>query len=771
MRRLAPLPLLFGIVLGSGCGGKKPAPQTPEPETPAKADAPPAADPAAGRTKLLAGLKNTNQEVRRNAIEELSWLAEEDPAVLPALVELLRDKGTAAAGSTLANRINSTREAAALAILQCTNGNKLMAEKGLPVLREGLKDPSAAVRAHTAYTVGLLGPIAKPLAADVQRLCTDPDANVRGVAFDALRATGVADPVALAKLLKSDNAELAKLAPDDRAEVARLAGELIPLVTDMPEAAVAPLADGLASPNSNVQAAAANGLAAAGPKAGSAAPQVAAAIVRYYPADYDPNAPRAEALEMAYWLALSHMGEAAVAPTAKLLGHTNPLVRWLAARTLGEIGPPALAAKDALKKALGDRFINVGVEAVVALCKLNEPPEDAVKLMTLALDQKTDGVARAAIEGVPRMGAAGKPLVPAALAKMAEDNPNTRYAAVWLVGQIPVEEAAKAAAEVGKRATDPEPDIRRLVGRVLEQLGPAGAPAAEALGQAVGGEAESDVRTQFVEALVAMGPGARPALPGLLPLLADTNLTTTLRARIASAVVTADPASPEVAAALTKAASDPDRAVRSAAADALGRLDPLPPDALAALVKLAKGDRANAPLVAASRALTTAGPRAKGARGELETIAAGPQAGLALWAKVAGAAVAGDVKRAAPDVRAGLVARKPLVRAAAAEALLVVGPTQDDLPALLKILNDATPTAKAASATGIGQLGPVAKEAVPQLRRLLDDHDAEVRAAAATALGRIGPDARPALAKLKELRADPLVGPAARRAVEQIGAK
>src|SRR5262249_20002689 len=144
--------------------------------------------------------KSTNQEIRRNAIEELSWLAEDDPAVVPALIELLRDKGTQAkTGFIRADRINSTREAAASAILQCTNGEKIMVEKGLPVLKEGLTDPSPVIREHTAYTIGQIGAVAKPLAPDVQKLCTDPDANVRGIAFDTLRVTGIADPVALAK--------------------------------------------------------------------------------------------------------------------------------------------------------------------------------------------------------------------------------------------------------------------------------------------------------------------------------------------------------------------------------------------------------------------------------------------------------------------------------------------------------------------------------------------------------------------------------------------
>jgi HEAT repeat protein len=758
MRRISLFGLLFGLIVAAGCG-KKPAPPPPA-DDPGPGAPAPAADPAAERNKLLSGLKSTNQQVRQTAIEDLSWLAEDDPAVLPALLDLLRDKTTAGPGRTLANQINSTREAAALAILKCTNGAKVMKEKGLAVLREGLSDPSAPVREHTAYTIGLLGPLARPLAPDVQKLCTDPDANVRGVAFDTLRVTGIADPVALVKLLRSDNEE-----------VIRLAAELIPLIPDMPAAAVGPLAEALAADNSNVRAAAAEGLAAAGPKAAPAAPALADAVTKIYPAEFDPKTARFDGPENSYWKALARIGEAAVGPTAKLLEHSNMLVRSLAARTLGEIGAPAKPAKDALKKALKDPTINVSAEAAIALVKLGEPPQDSLDLMRRAIDVPDGRIAQYAIEALPRMGDAGKPLVPQAVAKVGDANPFTRYAAVALVGQLPPAEATKYAAEVGTLATDEVADVRRTVGRVLEQIGPAGAPAAEALGKALPGEKEEDVRNQFVEALVAMGPGAKPALPGLLPLVAGKGLLPHLRTRAAGAAVAADPASPAVAAALVKAAADDEPAVRVAAADAMGRLDPLPPDALGTLAKLAKSDPKYGPRVAALRAMTTAGPRAKPARAELDAIATGQQPGLALWAKVAQAAIDGDAKAAAPVVRAGLTDRNVQARAAAAESLLVIGPAPADLPALLKLLMEVNGATKLAAAKGVGTFGPAAKDAVPQLKRLLDDKEAEVRIAAADALGQIGPASKPAVARLKELRSDPLAKFAAQRALDKIGAK
>jgi HEAT repeat protein len=763
MRRSLTLPLLFALLLAAlGCS-KKPAPAPDEPGKGAKVEALPE------RTKYIANLKNTRQETRLTAIEELSWIAEDDPAVLPELVEMLKEKGTAGAGRTLPNQINSTREAAAAAIMACTKGEAVMKQQGLPVLRAGLSDPSPVIREHTAYTIAQLGAVGKPLAPDVQKLCTDPDPNVRGVAFDALRVLGVADPVALAKLLKHDNEE-----------VVRLSAELIPLVTDMPMEAVMPLSQALASPNANVRAAAAEGLAIAGPKAAATAGQLVEIIKKSYPEMLDPTAVvpgrreggfGPDGPEASYWRALVSIGPAAVEPTAKLLEHPNPMVRSFAARTLGEIGPPAIAATDALKKALGDMHGLVCIEAAVALCRLGVAMDEASALMKRVLDAPNDSGAAAAIEGITRMGETGKKLVPLALEKLKSPSSPARLAAVTLVGLLSPKEASNAAIELGKLAIDPDPEVRRRVGAVLEYIGPFGAPAAEAVGKALPDERDSGIRDQFVEALVAMGPGAKPALPGLLPLVASKGLLAPLRARVIAATVLADPASPEVDAALIKASADDDMTVRCAAAEALGKLNPLPADALATLVKMAKNDPKYVGRLAALRGFTSAGMRAQSAKSDIEALTTNAQPGLALWAKVALAAINGDVSASAPTVRATLTQRNSLARSAAAEALLVIGPTTADLPALIKLLKDQLDLTRISSAKAVGRLGPDAKDAAPQLRKLLDDNNAEVRAAGADALGMLGSAALPAVPRLKELLADPSVKESAQRALAHIGAK
>ncbi|HJZ59714.1 MAG TPA: HEAT repeat domain-containing protein, partial [Gemmataceae bacterium] len=562
---------------------------------------------------------------------------------------------------------------------------------------------------------------------------------------------------------------LANLLTNPDPNVRRLAAELLPGVSEVPDGAVDPLAMALDDEDERVRVTAANALGVAGPKAGPAAEKLAGAIRKTYPLRYDERVGWDEGAEVAYWQALAQIGEPGVAALSGLLEHSNVIVRYYATLVLGEIGPPAKAAAAALQKRLSDQQEHgqVRLGAASALCRIGANTDEAAALVKQALDTP---LARFAIDAIPRMGPAGKPLIPLALEKLTSDDPNARYAAVRLVGALEPDDVAKAVPELAKLVNDPEPLIRRRVGAVLEKLGPAAGPAAAALGKQIQSELDEVARDQYVDALIAMGPGAKPAAAVLVQLIDEPDLAQSMRLRVIAAAAVADPASPAVASAVVKASGDRDEAVRAAAASAIGKLNPLPADALAVLIKLAKSDPRYPPRLAAVRALAEAGPRAKAARADLETLTKGTMPGVALWAKVALAAVDGDVRTATGVIRAGLSDADGQVREAAAEALILIGPTPSDLPALTAMLKG--PAGKAAAARAIGRLGPAAKEAVPRLSDLLEDRDSGARVAAAEALGQIGaPAATPAIPKLQAALKDPLVEPTARKALEKLGVK
>jgi HEAT repeat protein len=752
--------ILFALVLVIAAGCSKKNSEDPAGNSKTLGDTP-AETIDDARSRLLNQLKGTNEKSRLDAVEELSVWAETDPPTVGALIILLKDRTTAGSGKTHPTRITSTREAAARTLsLAGPKGEAALKEKGFAILREGLTDPQPAIREHTAYTIGLLGPIARPLSGDVMKLCTDPDANVRGMAFDALRSISVSDVPGFVGLLNHEDAE-----------IGRFASELVAGFVDVPAAAAPALIEALKHKDEPIRVAAAEGLATAGTSAALAVGPLADAIRKTYPAEYDPEAVVVLGPEMAYWRALGNIGEPAVQPTAELLANSNALVRGLAARTLGEIGPASKPAAGKLRDALKDRFGFVAVEAACALYLVGDSKDDAVELVKRALDA-SNNVAQTAIDAIPRMLEAGKPLMELALAKLKSDNPYARYAAIGLVGSLPPDEATKHAAELGRLLSDELSEIRARAAFVLEKIGPAGAPAADALAKALVIETDESLRDRYVDALIAMGAGAKPALPALLPLATDKSLPVGRRERVIAAVAAADPSSPEVAKVLVAVAGDSDQSLRTAAASSLGRLDPMPSDALAKLVALAKTDKRTDPRAAALQALARAGPRGKAARGEIESIATGKQQdGLALLAKVAVATMDGDPAKAAFAVRAGLIDKKPDLRAAAARVLVELGPEPDDLHALLKLIRDRDDATREAAVRCLGRLGPAAKEAVPRLVKLLiDDGVGDVRIAAATALGDIGPAALTAVPKLRQaIRDDRAVESAARKALEKLG--
>jgi HEAT repeat protein len=741
----------------SGCSKQQPPPPPAEPEN--KTDAPPPDTTAADRARLLNNLKSSNQKIKREAMEELAGWVDTDAESITALLELLKDKPTGGPGKIMATQINSTREAAATALYWSgEKGEAALKEKGFAVLRDGLKDPQPAVREHTAYIIGLLGPLARSLSPDVMKLCTSTDPHVYGAAFDCLSSIGVTDVIGFVSLVNSENREIGKLA-----------AQQVHTFTAVPNEAIPPLIVALGSDEPSIRIGAAAGLATAGPKAAAAADALMEAIKKSYPAELDsPKGTFEPGSEMVYWRALGRIGEPAVIPTIDLLIHTNAIVRALAAQTLGVIGPPAKPAVDKLKGALKDTtIVNVPIEAACALCSIGEGQDAAVQRIKEMMEFP-NATAQAAIGAIPRMGDAGKPLIPIALAKLTGENPFARFAAVGLIGTLPPTEAAKHAAELGKLASDKVPDIRHRVGIVLEKLGKAAAPAAEDLGKAYKEETVEIIREQFLDALIAMGPGAKPSLPILLPLAREKTLNTPQRIRVIAAIGTADPTSKEVLNALIATAGDNDTALRMASVSALGKLDPLPPEALAKLVLTAKTDNHTNTRLTAIRAMAMAGARAKPAKADLEAIATGPQPGLALWAKVGLASMDGEVGKAAPAIRAALADKVPAARSAAAEALLLVGPSTTDLPALIKLLKDAGSTTRTAAARCIGSLGNKAKETVPQLLPLLNDGDGDVRIAAAEALGNIGVSTVLVMEKLKALGRDPLVESTARKALEKL---
>jgi HEAT repeat protein len=706
-------------------------------------------------------LTSSSEQKRREAIAYFAQVGAQGDTIA-RLIALLSDPSTAGLGKTHSGRIGSTREAAARTLLALGEaGEKALRQQGVTALRAGLRDRQAAVREHSAYTLGLLGPLAQAAADDLLEACQDEQAEVRRAAWDAVRQVGVGDPRKYVRLL---------LHPD--AEVARLAAEVSSLVAEVPPDTVDTLRQALRSSEDEVRTAAARLLLRLGSQAAPAIPDLLTAIRQSYPAMVDPMQPMVFRLgsDLIYWQTLAAIGTDAVPATVELLQHGHPLVRYLTAYTLGEIGPAAAeAAREPLKKALQDPFADVAIEAACALLRLGVAQEEARKVLQAAMDAP-NAVALSAIAALPRLGEGAKELIPLALAKLDSDNPYARYAAVGLVATLPPEETKRYLTQLGQLTADSEPVIRRQVATVLQQLGPLAGPTASAVAQAWQRETDEVLRDAWIDALLAMAEQAQPAVDVLLQAAADDKLPLARRLRIIDGLPQVGAKEPRLVQSLLDLTQQKDMDIRRAAARALGQVRPLPSAAVQRLVTMAQTDNRLPPRYAALVALIAAGPQSQEVSKPLQALAErNPPDGLALLAQVARANAEKQPQRARQLVRAALSSPRADIRSAAVEALLVLSPTSAELPALQRLLTEPNADVRMAAAQAIGHIGPPAQAAVPSLVALLDEQDPAVQQAAIEALGRLGPAAKAAGDKLLRLSDNPNLAPAVRRTLDKLG--
>ena len=213
---------LFGL-FSSACSKKTPAPEAEVSPTPAQAVSTPS-ESKSGRDRALAILRKQRTE---DAAWSVAVLADTDPEVVPALLEMLRDKTTAGLGRRLPEAYSSVREAAAASLAMGEPGEAAIKKQGLAILREGLKDPTPAIREHTAPHAGHTQRFRPTRSGRRLQALHGPGRKSSRRSLDALQRIGVPDGMAMIRLL--DHPE-----PDVR----RLAAEAVMVLEPVPAASV-----------------------------------------------------------------------------------------------------------------------------------------------------------------------------------------------------------------------------------------------------------------------------------------------------------------------------------------------------------------------------------------------------------------------------------------------------------------------------------------------------------------------------------------------------
>lgn len=495
--------------------------------------------------------------------------------------------------------------------------------------------------------------------------------------------------------------------------------------------------------------------------------------------------------------------QTAAADLAPLLKDARPEIRKAAAQSLGEVGKPAIGARDDLRAAFADADADVNRAVAAALRRiLYEDPcytsvflehlsssdpvvraesadaltrddPDAVGPLIRLLDDPVPDVRRAAAYALQWLGSAKSEATPALMRAAKDPDADVRAVAIEALSSTNVRPPPEEFVPLLVPALDdPGYRVRRAAARALRHAGPAAAPALPGLGRALQRD-DHDLRRYAGEVLVAMGPAAAAALPDLAKALesTDRNIRWDAMRIVASLGAVAEP----LAEALGRALSDPN--VRGEAIKALGKLGPsgragVP--ALAALLAEDAGHRWNlldalesigpaaseaVPAILGvidandtyvDEAIRTLGRIGPGARSAVPRLIPLVGSGRQSMVRVALRAIGPGDASALADLRARFDASSGWLRKVYGELLCIYGEDVADLfPHLLTLMEDGYDGSFAAAVANGGRPALVAlsdwlRETLPRRRRIACD-----------ILKRMGPKAAPAVDAVADLLKDP----------------
>jgi HEAT repeat protein len=396
-------------------------------------------------------------------------------------------------------------------------------------------------------------------------------------------------------------------------------------------------------------------------------------------------------------------------------------IRRSAAEGLGQLGSAAIAAIPALVNSAIDKNAAVREAALEALNAIdptwpkNAEAHKAIPSLVAALRNQPSDVIKAATS---LLSSIGPPAVPS-LADALADGEDTVDKVYVLRALAPIGlSAASAVPEIALALDSHYLQVRIAAADTLVKIG----PTAEIILALMAGLADSysDGREAMAVCLGRAGVMAEPAIPALLPLLADRQ-----------------------------------HKVRNAAAKALEQIGPGAVPALVEIVKTRDLQRLKAWVKATTRVSQwLKEPRHHTLVADsLETYRNLSWAAYDIleerecleMAQAAALRVLGRFGPAASSAVAVVVGAledpTPRIRLAAIQALGRIGPAvptaENVVPGLVRALEDSTPRIRLAAVQALSQIGPAAPNAetvVPGLVRALVDSDESVRDASAEAI-------------------------------------
>jgi HEAT repeat protein len=435
-------------------------------------------------------------------------------------------------------------------------------------------------------------------------------------------------------------------------------------------------------------------------------------------------------------------GRGGAAPRTQDVTNTQPQ-----GRNTGPAPRPTEPARTEIvrehRAALKNESAPARAQAASALGLLGADAVAAVPDLTVAAGDRDVQVRVAAITALGRIGPGASDAVSTLVGSLLDDSAQVQQAAVDSLAAL----ALPARVDIPVLKAAAESPNRRVRLYVMEVLGKVPCDGQNVIPVVAAAARDKDkaVRLAALQTWGKLGPQDRQTtLAGLLRLLKESSDPEESKA-CAAALAGLEPLTAAQVPALEAALGEKAPAVRLYAANALGKIGADAGSAVLPLRQTLKDDDA-AVRRAVIQTLGNLGPAAAAARPDLLATLKG---------KEQRAAAADALLRIGPDAALapawiGLLKDEDeeVVRIAVKAIGQLEKLRKDSVPALIDALQSNKAVVRDCAASALGNMGPDAGLAVTDLVKALQDRDIDVQKSAVTALGQIGPDARLAVPQL-----------------------
>ncbi len=432
---------------------------------------------------LSALLKDKDPIVRRQAVKALVVIRPGSEVMIPVFIQLMNDPDPGVQMRVL-SAVTEAGENAVPGLIEALKHDKASywacvvlrqigppAKAAVPALTEKLKDSRPDIRIQGILALGAMGDAALPAVPQIAEAVKDEH-------------TSAAATFVLGRLGKIPADAEKVMWVNARGSNPFLSTVSIwALTSQHPEdptlrrAATEHLLDRLKDKDALIRVAAARALASLPP-----APEITIPVWEKAMKDADTTTVH-HVLD-----ALATLGEPAVPKLVDILEKHQEL-RVEVAYTLGQMGPAAAAATDALAKLITDEDLHVAAEAIIALGKIGPAAQSAVPALSAALKQEDEKNSHAIVFALGNIGPAASAAEPLLLQAMQDsDKALAAIAARSLVEIQPeasrTQSAAKAVPVLVSCLSDPLPETRKAAAESLAALGPLAREARPALEKA-----------------------------------------------------------------------------------------------------------------------------------------------------------------------------------------------------------------------------------------------------------------------------------------------